>query len=215
MSIEVYDLYDIYENVATDTNIDVGTMGVLAESLLDRYQTEPWRYYHTELHIAEMTSFLLDRTDRLSDQSSVLIATLGHDAIYIPQLGGGNNESLSAQLTVDLFKEDLPIEKLEKVSKYILATASHEWDGVDADMGYFLDADMSILAAEPAAFDEYDEKIRLEFSFVPTEVFCEKRGEFLRAWSSDDKIIFSMPDVRDELEDRAKENLARKLEEYK
>lgn len=178
---------------------------------LSRYNEESWRHYHTLTHIEQMTHFLLEREEYIADMPTVLLATLGHDVVYDPKLGGGQNEEQSAALTLEAFADKQPAERMRKASAYILATVSHQWNGSDGDLGYFLDADMSILAAESEVFDAYDAAIGQEYSYVDPDLFRKKRGLFLAEWSDEAKVIFAVPEIRDELEHKAKANLARTL----
>lgn len=181
---------------------------------LRRYEEEPWRHYHTLAHIEQMTHFLLDRETSIADMPSVLLATLGHDVVYDPTVGDGHNEQLSAVLTLESFADKQPAERLRKASAYMLATISHQWNGSDRDLGYFLDADMSILAADPDVFDAYDEAIAQEYAHIEPDVFRKGRAVFLAEWAEDEKAIFAIPEIRDELEHKAKANLARTLLHY-
>ncbi len=181
---------------------------------LGRYEEEPWRHYHTLTHIEQMTHFLLMREGRIADIPTVLLATLGHDVVYDPTVGDGQNEEQSAMLTLETFAGKQPAERLRKASAYILATASHQWKGSDHDLGYFLDADMSILAAEPDVFDAYDVAIAQEYAHVDPELFRKGRAVFLAEWADEQKVIFAVPEIRAELEDQAKANLSRTLASY-
>ena len=110
-----------------------------------------------------------------------------HDAIYDPKKA--DNEVKSNELfqefanAVELSEHDQNL-----VSWVILDTIKHKMtngpaleDPLYKDLSsYFLDADLSILCASDAVYDDYAERIFLEYEFVGRQTYCEKRPAVLQ-----------------------------------
>ena len=79
---------------------------------------------------------------------------------------------------------------------------------VDADAALFLDCDMAILGAEPAAFDAYDAAIAREYHAIPAEAFRAGRRAFLQSVLALPRIFLS-DYVHARLDARARANLTR------
>lgn len=67
-----------------------------------------------------------------------------------------------------------------RATALVLATAHHDAPA-EGDAALMLDIDLSILAAEPLRFLEYDHQIEAEHPNVPHTAFIVKRGRFLAA----------------------------------
>jgi predicted metal-dependent HD superfamily phosphohydrolase len=163
--------------------------GELAARLATAY-SEPHRAYHTLAHIAEVLGWF----DRVADDAGwqrpaeVYVAIVFHDAIYVP--GAKDNEARSAAwarasgLAVDV----------DRVAALIELTARHGGlapADVDAEAALFLDCDMAILGAEPAAFDAYDAQIAVEYQHVPRDAYRAGRRAFLAAVAAKPRIFLS------------------------
>lgn len=92
----------------------------------------------------------------------------------------------------------------------IHATKSHDVESGDAAL--LVDIDLGILGAAPSVFENYDQAIRLEYGWVPETHYRLGRAQILRTFLDRD-VIFKTPRIRDQLEEQARENLARKLHE--
>ena len=120
---------------------------------------------------------------------------LYHDAIY--EAGRADNESRSAELAIEHIARWLPDSGIEaaRVAELIHLTARHGRlapADVDRDAALFLDCDMAILGAEPAAFDAYDRGIAAEYrGHVPAWVFKLNRRRFLKGLLGRERIYLS------------------------
>lgn len=185
----------------------------LISKLKDRYG-EPQRAYHTWQHITALLGHFETVKDRLHAPPRVLWALYWHDAIYDPMRP--DNEQVSA----DLLREDgqghLAEGMLEDAAIIIEATAKHVLPedrlsgGALSDAAYFLDMDLSILAASEDVFDHYEENIRFEYSFVPIETYRQARGGILKAFLERPQLYFT-DHYRALWEDRARDNLKRSV----
>lgn len=133
---------------------------------LERAYADPPRAYHSFAHVSEV----LTHADTVlagpgfTHPAELYAAILFHDAIYVP--GAKDNEARSADLAVQRLPAFLPALDVARVRELILLTARHgtlDPTTLDADARHFLDCDMAILGAAPAAFDAYDAAIRQEY----------------------------------------------------
>ncbi len=182
----------------------------LAAELAAAY-AEPARVYHDASHIADVLAWF----DRVfedvgwRDPASVYVAIVFHDAIYVP--GAKDNEARSADW---LRRSALPCD-LPRAAELVELTArhgapGHELASLDADAALFLDCDMAILGAAPAAFDAYDAAIAREYHAIPADAFRAGRRAFLAGVLALPRIFLS--DYFHATLDRlARANLARVL----
>jgi predicted metal-dependent HD superfamily phosphohydrolase len=73
-----------------------------------------------------------------------------------------------------------------------------------------IDIDTSILGAPPVRYDEFETSIRQEYSWVPEQLYRDKRAAVLSRFLSKTPI-YSTPELRDEFEVRARDNLKRAI----
>jgi len=178
------------------------------EELVERYG-ESWRHYHTLEHIADCLE-RLDAWKSLAQRpEEVELALWFHDAIYVPWKG--SNEEKSAELARRRLEAlGVPAKRRERIASYILATKTHE--PADGDLGLLLDLDMSILGAPADRFDLYEQQIRREYAFVPRPLYRRKRRALLHELLNRANLFNHSP-IRAELEERARKNLIRLIDE--
>ncbi|UKE49697.1 hypothetical protein KCU57_13120 [Xanthomonas translucens] len=123
------------------------------------------------------------------------MAVLYHDAVY--QAGRSDNEAQSARLAQAAIAQWLPEAGLDaaRVAALIELTARHgqlSAAAVDAEAALFLDCDMAILGADPAAFAAYDHAIAEEYrGVVPGWLYRRKRRAFLQTLLAQPRIFLS------------------------
>jgi predicted metal-dependent HD superfamily phosphohydrolase len=151
----------------------------LKRTLVEAYATPP-RAYHTLEHILDVAQHF----SRLSwhQPRDVFGAVLFHDAVY--DVSRRDNEQLSADLARGQGES-------ERTAQLILLTAHHA-SPPDADAAQFLDCDMAILCAEPAAFARYSQQIALEYvPVVGEEAYRAGRRRFLEGLLARPRIFFT------------------------
>ena len=176
----------------------------LLADLEARYR-EPQRHYHTLQHLEECFAALDAVRPDVADAAAVELALWFHDAVY--DVHRRDNEARSADLAVaSLRGAGLPDALVARVAALILATRDHAAADADADAAALLDADLAILGAAPARFDEYERQIRAEYAHVPDDVFVPARrrilDEFLHRPS-----LFATPGFRTRFGRQARVNL--------
>ena len=198
----------------------------LGESLLQAWE-QPHRAYHHSGHLSQMLTDL-DRLYAQRTQGStplaLVLAAWFHDAVY--EGAPGEDESRSEQLASASLEPLVTAglltgHELQMVSLLVRATATHELpESADlpagyepADIQFFLDADMAILAADTARYRRYLRGVRSEYSHFDNEAFRTGRTTFLRS-ILDRKRIFLSEQALQLWEEPARANLLAELSEW-
>jgi len=198
----------------------------LGESLLQAWE-QPHRAYHHSGHLSQMLTDL-DRLYAHRTQGStplaLVLAAWFHDAVY--EGAPGEDERRSEQLASTSLEPLVTAglltgHELQMVSLLVRATATHELpESVDlpagyepADIQFFLDADMAILAADSARYHRYLRGVRSEYSHFDDEAFRTGRTTFLRS-TLGRKRIFLSEQALQLWEEPARANLSAELSEW-
>lgn len=177
--------------------------------------SEPHRSYHTQQHLTEMLSAIDDLGPQsgLSGREHLLAhaATWLHDAVYDVHAPAGNSERESAELARNMLTS-LHIDEadIQVVEDLILLTIDHGTGlpGPLADV--FTDADLAILAAPEARFDEYCAQVRTEYAHVPDAAYATGRSGILAALV-ERPDVYRTPYARPNWTGHAQANVAREL----
>jgi predicted metal-dependent HD superfamily phosphohydrolase len=185
--------------------------GAAAESalagLLARYR-EPHRHYHGLAHVIRV---LRDVDELLAavpvdDGDAVRLAAWFHDAVYDPRSSG--NEAASARLADEVLSSlGLSAARRAAVARLVLATATHE--PRSDDEAVLVDADLAVLAADPATYSAYAKGVRREYVFLDDASWRQGRAEVVRSFLGRARIFIT--DVRRDREPRARANLTAEL----
>jgi predicted metal-dependent HD superfamily phosphohydrolase len=172
------------------------------QASLEAAYAVPPRAYHDFRHVGEVLRRYREVAagPGWTQPREVALAVLYHDAIYQP--GRGDNESRSAAFAIEQIAQWQPQAGIDarRVAYLIELTARHgqfataDFDGDPApdDARLFLDCDMAILGAEPAAFDAYDRGIAAEYrGTLPGWLFRLNRRRFLKALLARERIFLS------------------------
>ncbi len=123
----------------------------------------------------------LQQFDCVCDQAlapiELELALWYHDAIYDPQ--ARDNEAQSAAWARrDLHAARVAHSSIEAIDELIMAT-QHDGETLSPDAALLVDIDLSILGRSPAEFDQYDQAIRREYSWVPEDQYRAGLGAVL------------------------------------
>jgi predicted metal-dependent HD superfamily phosphohydrolase len=192
---------NLVERASLPSPVDAGY-----QDLRRRY-SEPQRYYHTAQHIDECLREFDSLRVNPSNPVALELAIWFHDAIYDPH--ATDNEEQSALLAHLSLKDAVPpLGPL--VSSLVLATKHHlSGDTPEADL--LIDIDLSILGKPPESFAAYESAIRREYSWVPLNLYREKRAAVLRSFLERPRI-FATSSFYDLYETSARGNLARSIQ---
>ncbi|BCG80752.1 hypothetical protein MesoLj113b_42940 [Mesorhizobium sp. 113-3-3] len=185
----------------------------LKQELSALYRAED-RHYHNLAHIEAMLGLAGDYRALLGDPEAVEAAIWFHDAIYDSKTK--DNEARSAALAEKRLAGRTDAGRLRRIGAMILATATHQLprfddDATTRDASLFLDMDLSILGAEPDAFDAYENAVRREYDWVEEPMWRAGRGAVLKDFLARTRI-FHTEEFRQRFEPQARLNMARSLE---
>lgn len=208
-----------------DKTVAAGPLVLPAQqwSALKAAYAVPPRAYHDLHHVHEVLGHYASVAAGPGwvQPAEVQLAVLYHDAVHEP--GSGDNEARSAELAMDHIARWLPDAGIDaaRVAALIRLTARHgdlvpadlAGDPVPADASHFLDCDMAILGARPAAFDAYDRAIATEYrSVMPAWLFKLNRRRFLKRLLARERIFLS-DFFHARLDAQARANLRRAVNE--
>jgi len=182
------------------------------DRLLARHR-EPHRHYHTATHVAAVLATADDLLAEVegADGAAVLLALFFHDAVYDPQAAPCANETASAALAErELAALAVGAGCVDAARAAILATAGHVLPP-DAPLttAVVLDADLAILAAEPARYEAYATGVRSEYAHVDDAAWQTGRAAVLAAFLDRPTIFVTAP--MQPREARARANLSAEL----
>lgn len=190
------------------TLIDAATR----KKLVGRYSA-PDRFYHGMAHVEALLGLAAAHVAALADREAVDAAIWFHDAIYDSRRS--DNELLSAALAREHLHSLCEPVRLERITGMIEATATHvppdlDTSGARSDAVLFLDMDLAILGAPPAAFDAYERATRMEYGWVDEAAWARGRSRVLRGFLDRDRI-FRSAIFHDGYERQARGNIAASL----
>lgn len=172
------------------------------QALLESAYASPPRAYHHYGHVQEVLQHYqqVAQGPGWAQPAEIYLAVLYHDAIYAA--GRKDNESRSAELAIAHIAQWLPQAGVDalRVAELINLTARHGQlaaadfgaDGFGLDALHFLDCDMAILGAAPAAFDAYDRGIAQEYrGHLPGFLYRLHRRRFLKGVLGRERIYLS------------------------
>ena len=144
---------------------------------------EPHRRYHGLAHLLHVLRSIdeLLVTNPLDDPGVVRMAAWFHDAIYDPR-SATNEEDSAALARRRLPALEVSEPRVAEVERLILLTAHHlTTDPGDRAAAVLLDADLAVLATEPAVYEAYRNGVRAEYAHVSDEAWRSGRSSVLRS----------------------------------
>jgi predicted metal-dependent HD superfamily phosphohydrolase len=171
-----------------------GVEPLLADRTFDEvcaHYASPGRFYHTIDHVANVLQTVSCLGRHVRNPRAVRLAVWLHDVIY--DSTASDNEERSAAYALRLC-ESLAIAEADRVAKLILKTKGHE-AGDDADAQVLLDADLSILGANPVVYRSYAQQIRQEYAWVPEADYRRGRRQVLRRFLARPRIYHFLTEL--------------------
>ena len=167
--------------------------------------SERGRYYHTRHHIDACLRHV-DRCIRQFDSArEVELALWFHDAVYNP-LSATNERESAGWAAAFLRQNHAPSDEITRIDRLVMVT-KHDVPTHTKDESLLVDIDLSILGAEPAAYDTFEQDVRNEYRMVPSFIYNKKRAELLRHFLARPRIYANEPFVS-EREQQARSNLS-------
>jgi predicted metal-dependent HD superfamily phosphohydrolase len=188
----------------------------LYEDLCCKYSSKD-RFYHTLLHIENMISDLdsvwihfVDSIKNTYDDierayNNLYLAIWFHDSIFDPK--SKENEINSADFTAyELQKLNYSEIDLKIICELILCTIDHRPMKDTVLFKLFLDLDLAIFGKEEDEYYKYSKNIRLEYNFVPDQIYYEKRKNLLNKFLNKDQIFYTTY-FQEKYESQARKNI--------
>jgi len=170
--------------------------------------SEPHRHYHTDQHLAECFQNVQAIIALAQHPAEVELGLWFHDAIYDTQRH--DNEQRSAEWAREAASElGASAESAQRIYDLIMFTR-HAAAAVGIDAEVLVDADLSILGAPAARFEEYEAQVRREYVWVPAATFRSRRAVIVKQFLARPHIFCTMP-FRERYEAQARRNLAQSL----
>jgi predicted metal-dependent HD superfamily phosphohydrolase len=170
--------------------------------------SEPHRRYHDLNHLAAVLGLVDELAAAAADADAVRLAAWYHDVVYDP--ARDDNEQVSAERARAGLRGLVPDERLDEVVRLVLLTAGHDPEPGDADGAVLCDADLAVLASEPARYAVYASAIREEYGHLTDAVFTAGRIAVLERLLALPEL-YRVPTVAAEWTQRARANLTAEL----
>jgi predicted metal-dependent HD superfamily phosphohydrolase len=170
--------------------------------------SEPHRRYHDLNHLAAVLGLVDELAAAAVDPDAVRLAAWYHDVVYDPTRD--DNEQVSAERARAGLRGLVPDERREEVGRLVLLTAGHDPDPGDADGAVLCDADLAVLASEPARYAVYASAVREEYGHLSDAEFTAGRIAVLERLLALPEL-YRVPTVAAEWTPRARANLTAEL----
>lgn len=167
--------YDPWSSLCAASNAK-RMVGNTYDKLIMQYQNGV-RTYHNLEHVAHCLGEFDKLRDLCQDPQAVELAIWYHDIIYDTKTKD-NEENSGQRALIDLTVMGVDEVLAHDVKRLILLT-KHDCVPTDIDGKVMVDVDLSILGQSPEVFDRYENNVRAEYSWVPDEIFWERRAEFI------------------------------------
>jgi predicted metal-dependent HD superfamily phosphohydrolase len=199
-----------WQNLVETYGAATDLVGSLCNRLIEHY-SEKGRAYHNLSHIKALLDVSVAYKTDIQNYQTVFFAIWFHDAIYNTQKT--DNEEQSAELAVQTLAQlGVAEDTILLVQKMILATKHHRADDLPYDGKLFLDFDLSILGREAAIYKEYSQAIRLEYAWVPQDLYRQGRRQVLGSFLQREKIYYT-EQLAGIFEAQARQNIESELAE--
>jgi predicted metal-dependent HD superfamily phosphohydrolase len=201
-----------WENLLLKFGIEQLTAKRLYADLSNLY-SRPDRHYHTLEHIQHFLTVVDALSGRAKNLEAIEFAAWFHDVIYDAK--AKDNEEKSAEYAETVLSSlDVPREVIDKVTKLILKTKSHQiTEEDDIDTKIMLDADLAILGADDDAYRRYAQAIRLEYAWVSDQDYRYGRTQFLQRLLKRQKI-YQTEKILEKLETKARQNIQQEIDSF-
>jgi predicted metal-dependent HD superfamily phosphohydrolase len=180
----------------------------VGRDLVRRYAA-PTRRYHDLRHLTEVVDAVEVLGETARDLDAVRLAAWFHDAVY--DTHRPDNEEASATLAERLLPaHGVDPDRVAEVARLVRLTVDHQPAPDDANGAVLCDADLAILAADPARYGEYAASVREEYAHVDDAAFRQGRTTVLERLLHHDPL-FHTAHGRETWERRARHNLRTEL----
>jgi predicted metal-dependent HD superfamily phosphohydrolase len=182
----------------------------LTFEMLTTMYGHPPRAYHNLGHIGQVLTAYDGVRGLAEEKDCVEFALWLHDCVFVPERSDNEERSADAAAMIAGLLGCKP-EFTQRVRE-LIAVTRHNEEPARGDTALMADLDLTVLAAAPADYDAYRRAIHEEYAWAGEELFKNGRMAFLNRMLEKDRI-YTTDWFRDELEERARANMERELDE--
>jgi predicted metal-dependent HD superfamily phosphohydrolase len=154
--------------------------------------SEPHRHYHNLDHLEQCLAEFDAVAELAGCPDELELAVWLHDVVYDPK--ASDNEEKSALWATSVLSEVTPSPAHDllarRIRELIMAT-THAQAPTTHDAQLIADLDLAILGQSREAYDEYEKRIRAEYSWVPAEAYAIGRSRILRVFLDRERIYWT------------------------
>ena len=170
-------------------------LAVACRDVLRRWSSDD-RHYHGLQHLMDIAASVETLTPQMHRPELVRLAAWYHGVVFSTEAkdtytrNGGEDEAASAEVAYeDLLRLGVPEDNARRVAELVRGVRSKcdprssdtaKLDAIDIDLLALRDAHMGTLAVEPQRYKKYIERVRKEYSHIPTVLFLRGRQEIIR-----------------------------------
>mgnify|MGYP002751537296 CR=1 FL=1 len=170
-------------------------LAVACRDVLRRWSSDD-RHYHGLQHLMDIAASVETLTPQMHRPELVRLAAWYHGVVFSTEAkdtytrNGGEDEAASAEVAhEDLLRLGVPEDNARRVAELVRGIRSKcdprssdtaKLDAIDIDLLALRDAHMGTLAVEPQRYKKYIERVRKEYSHIPTVLFLRGRQEIIR-----------------------------------
>lgn len=170
-------------------------LAVACRDVLRRWSSDD-RHYHGLQHLMDVAASVETLTPQMHRPELVRLAAWYHGVVFSTEAkdtytrNGGEDEAASAEVAYeDLLRLGVPEDNARRVAELVRGVRSKcdprssdtaKLDAIDIDLLALRDAHMGTLAVEPQRYKKYIERVRKEYSHIPTVLFLRGRQEIIR-----------------------------------
>ncbi|MGU3502744.1 HD domain-containing protein [Mycobacterium sp. C31M] len=182
--------------------------GAAGAALLTRW-SEPHRRYHDQAHLRDVLAAADELSGYAEDPDAVRLAAWYHDAVYAGAPDDEENSALLAES--ELTALGVSAELVGEVARLVRMTVEHDPADTDRNGQVLSDADLAVLALEPADYRSNTAKVRAEYGHVSDADFRAGRARIIGALLAA-PTLYRTPDGRRLWEAAARRNLQSELD---
>ncbi len=202
------DIRDIWRRHAASAGAH-GDVDDAGGALVAAY-AEPHRHYHDLTHLRAVLANVATLATYARDVHAVVLSACCHDVVYDPR--AADNEERSAEwATTTLRGLGVDDGVTARVADLVRMTTDHAPPSGDTDGQVLCDADLAVLAAEPAAYAAYVAGVRREYAHVDDLRFARGRAVVLTSLL-DKPHLYGTAYGRRVWEEAARRNIAEEVE---
>ncbi|MFH1505907.1 MAG: pantetheine-phosphate adenylyltransferase [archaeon] len=166
------------------------------------------RSYHAMPHIVSGLDDIAEAAHLMDNPDQVMFAWYYHD--FVQRIKSRVDEKRSAEAAYGAAKNALLSDEFADNVRGLCMVTSHNIKPKTKDEMYMADIDLSIFGRSAEEFDEYERKVREEYSYVPEAEFRERRAGILQRFLDRDSIYYT-DFFKEKYETQARANLKRSI----